>query len=163
MDAVIIAVRAAVSLAVVLGVVWFLHRRLTRGSNARPAARPVALIGRQSVGQKASVVVIEVDGTRFLLGVTEQSVSVLHSGDVPAVASVETTDAAFARTMSGALTASNQAHGASPSTPSAPTAPSRLPVAASTAFLQPTAGAFAGSILSPSTWRQAATVLKSTR
>lgn len=162
MDAVIIAVRAAVSLAVVLGVVWFLHRRLTRGTNARPSAKPVSLIGRQAVGQKASVVVIEVDGTRFLLGVTEQSVSVLHSGDAPAISSVETTDVAFARTMTGALAASDQAHGASPSTPSASAAPSRLPVAASTAFLQPT-GAFAGSILSPSTWRQAATVLKSTR
>jgi flagellar protein FliO/FliZ len=42
------------------------------------------VVSRQSVGQKASVVVIDAGDRRFLLGVTEHNINVLHSGDIPA-------------------------------------------------------------------------------
>jgi flagellar protein FliO/FliZ len=43
----------------------------------------LTIVSRQSLGQKASVVVVDAAGQRFLLGVTEHAVNVLHTGDVP--------------------------------------------------------------------------------
>lgn len=81
MDTVFLALRVLLSLAVVLGVLWMLHRRLTRNGRLSPrAAKPVTVVTRQNIAPKASVVVMDVDGERFLLGVTEQSVTVLKSG-----------------------------------------------------------------------------------
>ncbi len=82
METLAVALRVLLSLAVVLGLLWVLHRRLTRGDRTRGTANPLQVVGRQSVGQKSSVVIIDVDGRRFLLGVTEQSVNVLHSTEL---------------------------------------------------------------------------------
>ena len=153
MDTLIVAVRVALSLGVVLALLWFLQRRLSRGARALGVANPVTVVGRQSIGQKASVVVVEVDGTRLVLGVTEQAVTVLHERYlVPAT--VSTLDAAisvlggsqsapataFARSLAAA-----EADDAARVAPPAPSAP------------------LAGSILSPSTWRQTAALLRQGR
>jgi len=67
----------------VLGVVWFVQRRLTRGATGdRAKTRPrdvVRVVAKRGIGAKSQVVVVEVDGTRYLLGVGEGSVSVLDS------------------------------------------------------------------------------------
>ena len=149
MEATVVALRVVLSLAVVFGLIWFIHRRLTRGGKARSAATPITVLGKQAVGQKASVVVVDADGKRFILGVTEHNVSVLHSADSPA--------AAFAGVLAD-------------ETAVAPVADARLSAVARTAA--PTAlddglvapgsrvpGALAGSILSPATWRQAASAI----
>lgn len=78
MDTLVVAVRVVVSLAVVLGVLWYLHRRISRG-RVRGAGDSLSIVGRQAVGQKSSVVIVSMDGRRFLLGVTEQGISMLHS------------------------------------------------------------------------------------
>ena len=83
MDALILGLRVLVALGAVLGLMWFLQRRLGQGTGRRRADRALTVVSRQSVGQKASVVVVDAAGQRFLLGVTEHAVNVLHTGDIP--------------------------------------------------------------------------------
>lgn len=107
MDALILGLRVFVALGAVLGLMWFLQRRLGKGTGRRRADRALTIVSRQSVGQKASVVVVDASGQRFLLGVTEHAVNVLHTGDIPAeaeqAAAPETRRGAgeFARILSG--------------------------------------------------------------
>jgi flagellar protein FliO/FliZ len=83
MDSLILGLRVLVSLGAVLGLMWLLHRRLRRGTGA-PKAKALAVVARQSVGPKASVVLVDTDGRQFLLGVTEHGINVLHSSEAPA-------------------------------------------------------------------------------
>jgi len=155
MESLVVALRVALSLAVVFGLIWYIHRRLTRGGKARLAATPITVLGKQAVGQKASVVVVDADGKRFILGVTEHSITVIHGGVAPA--------AAFADVLAEATPAETGTE--TSQTP----APRPVAVAARTAaaptetgLVAPGSrlpGALGGSILSPSTWRQAAAVL----
>ena len=107
MDALILGLRVFVALGAVLGLMWLLQRRLGKGTGRRRADRALTIVSRQSVGQKASVVVVDASGQRFLLGVTEHAVNVLHTGDIPAEAEEapvpETRRGAgeFARILSG--------------------------------------------------------------
>jgi flagellar protein FliO/FliZ len=78
-DTLFLALRVVVSLAAVLGLLWYVQRRISKGSGAQRTAGLVSVVGRQGIGPKASVVVVDVDGNRFVLGVTEQSVTVLHN------------------------------------------------------------------------------------
>jgi flagellar protein FliO/FliZ len=82
METVVLALRVALSLAVVLGLLWVLQRRFSRG--ARTGARKlVRVVERQTIGPKASVVVVDADGQRYLLGVTDQAVNVLDTREAP--------------------------------------------------------------------------------
>lgn len=153
MDTLIVAVRVALSLGVVLALLWYLQRRLSRGARALGVTNPVTVVGRQSIGQKASVVVIEVDGTRLVLGVTEQAVTVLHEKYlVPTT--VSTLDAAIS-VLGGSQSAPATAFARSLAAAEADDA---------TRVAQPAPSApLAGSILSPSTWRQTAALLRQGR
>lgn len=93
MDTLILGLRVVVALGAVLGLMWFLQRRIgaAKGKGRRRASRTLSVVSRQSVGQKASVVVIDAGDRRFLLGVTEHSINVLHTGDIPAEAVESTT------------------------------------------------------------------------
>ena len=135
------------------------------------AAKTVNVVTKQSIGAKASVVVMDVDGQRFLLGVTEQSVTVLNTSAtpgvepareiavapapvqtpvipaVPAVASRPSGGAAFARVLSDL-----QAESVDVAQPS--------PIA----YLpEPATGALDGSILSAATWKRTAAALRRAR
>jgi len=85
MDSVILGLRVLVALGAVLGLIWVLQRRLLKGKakGRRRANTTLTVVSRQTVGQKASVVVVDAGDKRFLLGVTEHAINVLHSGDVP--------------------------------------------------------------------------------
>ncbi|HEV7811847.1 MAG TPA: flagellar biosynthetic protein FliO [Leifsonia sp.] len=92
MDTVFIALRVLVVLGVIVALLWYVQRRLTKGKSGRARrGNAVTVVGRQGVGSKASVVVVDVDGTRFVLGVTERAVNVLHSGDRPVDLEAEVT------------------------------------------------------------------------
>ena len=123
----LIAVRALVALAAVLGLLLFLSRRLQRGheSGASPLAalmpkklarmggmlpaRPQAasrakpekiqVIARSGLSGKAQLVVAEFGGIRYVLGVTEHGVSVVDTQESPASAeeAVEEAEAAPSR------------------------------------------------------------------
>jgi len=170
-DTVVVALRVILSLAVVLGLLWVLQRRLSRGSGSR-AANLVTVVGRQGLGQKASVVVVDVDGRRFVLGVTEQSISVLHDGEtdqtrvsaggagisaVLAEAGNDRSAVAFARSL-------HAASGGPTLVPSDTDTPVGAQAEAPLAFRprrdRSTAGRLGGSILSPSTWQQTAALLR---
>ncbi|MEC5180958.1 flagellar biosynthetic protein FliO [Arthrobacter sp. CG_A4] len=105
MDSLILGLRVLVALGAVLGLMWFLQRRLGKGTGRRRADRALTIVSRQSVGQKASVVVVDAAGQRFLLGVTDHAVNVLHTGDIPAEAEevpvAENRAGEFARLLAG--------------------------------------------------------------
>jgi flagellar protein FliO/FliZ len=163
-DTVVVALRVILSLAVVLGLLWVLQRRLNRGAGAR-ANNVVTVVGRQGVGQKASVVVVDVDGRRFVLGVTEQSISVLHDAETDrgAVAVSRTVRAgsgndrsavAFARSL-------HAASGGPTLVPPETETPADEPPLTFRPRRDRSSGArLGGSILSPSTWQQTAALLR---
>ncbi|MFC8411367.1 flagellar biosynthetic protein FliO [Arthrobacter sp. NPDC057259] len=204
MDSLILGLRVVVALGAVLGLIWVLQRRLGKGPGRRRADATLSVVSRQSVGQRASVVVVDAGGQRFLLGVTDHAVNVLHTGEIPEEP-VEATDAEPRRGAAGAFAQILAATGANGATgPAAvpavtvPAAPGATDAAAATvaadapvpgvpaaelplsrrssmhrdghprtAAGRPTPGTthppLHGSILSGSTWKQAAAALRSGR
>jgi len=185
------ALRVAVSLGVVLALMWVLHRRATKGGlGAATRARgrrsaAVEVVGRQGIGGKASVVVVDVEGERLVLGVSEQSVSLLRSGPTPApdltivtgpvVLPTEPRTPAPATTADRfraelerqdhvttglpADTVAGAAAGTATPLPMRPRGSARRPARA----VVPTAQQLQGSVLSVDTWRQAAAALRGRR
>ena len=148
MDAVLTMLRVVVSLAAVLGVIWYLHRRVSRRQlRTKKKTNPVTVVGKQGIAAKASVVVVDVDGRRLVLGVTEHSVNVLHSAEPAPVA-----EASFAAVFAEA---DADAH------PDAiAIADALAPVSAEAHAPAPAAGPVAGSILAASTWKLALTSVR---
>ena len=191
MDTLLIALRVALSLAVVVGLLWVLQRRMQKGTRRGPKASLVSVVGRQGLGQKASVVVVDVEGRRFVLGVTEQSVTVLHDAPNPAesfattLQAADAADAADAGTTtrrSAAITATATAGAYEPAASVAADddelpAPltfrprhdrgTRAAESAVRAESGPGSSSrpnrLAGSILSPATWQQTAAALRQGR
>ena len=97
MDTLFVALRVLVVLGVIVALLWYVQRRVTKGKRGVRRGNAVTVVGRQGVGSKASVVVVDVDGTRFVLGVTERNVNVLASGDRPVDLEAEVTPIARVR------------------------------------------------------------------
>ncbi|HWK76585.1 flagellar biosynthetic protein FliO [Microbacterium sp.] len=152
-----------------LGLLWYLQRRFSRGASRRRDAQPITVLGRQSLGSKAQFVVVQTSDARYVLGVTEHGVSVIDRLDVDEDAERE--DA----TASGIIANDASRH---------PEDASRHPddaTGASTAFDSILAGAsdtgapelrrrvrrrndpLRGSIISPDTWRQTAEAFRRSR
>lgn len=172
METVFIALRVLVVLAVIIMVLWYVQRRVTKGRGAARRNNAVSVVGRQGIGPKASVVVVDVDGNRFVLGVTERQVSVLHTGERPHDADVrplKPVRKTFAKELPGAEeTAPTLTMEAAPApaaarnTSSTSTTDTRQDADFLTA--QGRASLFdealKGSILSPATWRQASSAVR---
>ncbi|GAB2980039.1 FliO/MopB family protein [Frigoribacterium salinisoli] len=188
METVALALRVALSLGVVLALLWVLQKRVARGRGGLLGTRrasTVTVVARQGVGAKASVVVVDVEGERLVLGVTDGGISVLSSAEAPQAAPepapltpvarlvpAEPRGEAFAQVLAeqaqpapaGAVEAlplrprgaARRTTGGVAGTPSDGAVPARRAPGR-------TAQALDGSILSPETWRQAATVLRSRR
>ncbi|GAB2518122.1 flagellar biosynthetic protein FliO [Paramicrobacterium agarici] len=156
MDGLMLALRVLVSLAAVLGVLWYVHRRLNRGSGRRRAPEAITVLGRQSLGQKAHLVIAQVDDTRYVLGVTEHGVSVIDSTPGrPRLTAVERPKASADASVPGAEpTEFDRVLAASASPEPAPLRRPRNHTKSSP---------IAGSILSPMTWRQTADALRNVR
>jgi flagellar protein FliO/FliZ len=137
-DTLLLVLRVGLSLAVVVVLLWMAQKRLSRGSGSAPESG-LRLVNRRSVGQKASVVVLDADGRRFLLGVTEHSINVLHESEAPQPA--QERDPVGPGT--GSVAAGMDDGGA-------------LPLRAR--HHRP--GVLSGSILSPRTWQQAGAALR---
>lgn len=152
MDSLILGLRVLVALGAVLGLMWVLQRRLLKGKTKgrRRANTTLTVVSRQNVGQKASVVVVDAGDKRFLLGVTEHAVNVLHSSDVPVEVVPQTAPApeTFAEIFRDAglhgtaLTRRSEIHRRSEQDNTRP---------------------MHGSILAGSTWRQAAEAIRGRR
>jgi len=84
MDTALLALRVGLSLACVLGLIWFAGRKLQGTAGVRKQRTvPLSVLGRQSLGKGAGVALVEVAGRVLLLGVGEQGVRVLTEVDVP--------------------------------------------------------------------------------
>ncbi|KQO64900.1 FliO/MopB family protein [Curtobacterium sp. Leaf261] len=181
MDTVVVALRVALSLGVVLALLWVLQRKLSKGMLGKGArahrAATVTVVARQGIGGKASVVVVDVEGERLVLGVTESQVNVLSSGETPVpelelVAPVDITPTASTGTIvlpaaqpqpfSAVLAAEHQAAPFLPSAPAAEPLPMR-PRNRDRRTAVPTKQQLQGSILSAGTWKQAAAAVRSRR
>lgn len=82
MEDLLLLVRVLLSLAAVFGGLWWLRRRVS--DKAARTSTILNLITRRNVGQKAAVAVVDFDGRRFLLGVTDNAVNVLAHTVQPA-------------------------------------------------------------------------------
>ncbi|MFF9564435.1 flagellar biosynthetic protein FliO [Leifsonia sp. NPDC014704] len=161
METLFVALRVAVVLGVIVALLWFVQRRVTKGRTSARGRRgnAVTVVGRQGIGQKASVVVVDVDGSRFVLGVTERQVSVLHSGDRPQDADVtplKPVREVEARTGTTDATASTGTTGTTSSTTTRQDADFLTAQGRASLFDE----ALKGSILSPATWRQASSAVR---
>ncbi len=68
-----VALRVAVSLACVVGLIWIAGRKLSGPAGRRPAAGPQPqVLGRQSLGRHTGVAVLAVGGRRLLVGYGDQ-------------------------------------------------------------------------------------------
>jgi flagellar protein FliO/FliZ len=160
MDTLLLALRVVLSLGAVVAVLWLVQRRVTRATRGRGPADPLRVVARRGLGQKASVVVVDTGGQRFLLGVTEHAVNVLHTSEAPAE---EVGADAFARLLSDAQNSDAQSSDAQSSDVRrlGPARGMGGPTAVPQRFRERRRGSvMEGSILSASTWRQAAAVIR---
>ncbi|GAA2856349.1 flagellar biosynthetic protein FliO [Paenarthrobacter ilicis] len=166
MDSFILGLRVLVALGAVLGFIWLVQKRLGKGKGRRRADAALTVVSRQVIGQKASVVVIDAGDKRFLLGVTEQAVTVLHSSDAPVVAP-EAVDAGAPQSAGSFAELFRQASGqASVPLPAVEPVTGSLPVLRRRSELhrgQVQEHPMHGSILSASTWRQASDAIRGRR
>lgn len=162
----VLVARVAVSLACVLGLLWWLARRTGgrpgagKGKGARGGllrARtsiPLAVVGRQSLGGKTSVALVAVGERRLLLGVSEHGVTLLTEVEPePAEPAADRTQrevldpAELERLLEQPLSTPEASPLTVPSTTSAPAA-RKLAVPKQRNPLE-------GSVLDAQTWRQA--------
>lgn len=134
-----LVIRVVFSLAVVLGLLWFIARTSSRrfGGAARSMVRIVA---RQPLARSASLAVVEVGDRVLVVGVSENGVSLLTELDpseLPASAESTVEDLPVGRHLAelGRV-------------PAPATTPARTPATT-------TVPGLSGSVLSAQTWRQA--------
>jgi len=82
-DTLFVGLRVVLSLGVVLALLYVLQKRIVKGGRAGRQAAQVTVVARQGIGAKASVVVVDVEGERLVLGVTDASITVLAAADRP--------------------------------------------------------------------------------
>lgn len=147
MDQLLLVLRVVVSLAVVLGLMWAVTRAMRHRAVTRTV--PLEVVSRAPLGRKSSVVVLRVGDDRgMVVGVTDHQVTLLGEVDLPAAPA-----AAPERRETIALPKSSSRPAAVVALPGGGTVPEAAATAARDSKL-------AGSILAPSTWKQAATALR---
>ncbi|UCN14154.1 flagellar biosynthetic protein FliO [Cellulomonas iranensis] len=131
MDELLLVGRVLLSLACVVGLVWYLARKLGASRGAHDDREPtVHVVDRQSLSRGSGVAVVAVGSRRLLVGFGEQQVQLLTElRPVPELAPATTS-------------ASAPAAGSADAVPTPRPAPDGA---------RP--GPLAGSVLSPQTWR----------
>jgi flagellar protein FliO/FliZ len=81
-DAFFLTLRALLALAAVFGLIWWLKRRV--GAGLGQAGAVLTVVTRRPLGPKSSVAVVDFNGRRLLLGVSETAVNVLSEAQAPA-------------------------------------------------------------------------------
>ncbi|WP_337004373.1 MULTISPECIES: FliO/MopB family protein [unclassified Microbacterium] len=158
-----LALRVALSLAAVLGLLWFLQRRVSRTAARRRDGEAITVLGRQGVGSKAQIVVVQTDDARYVLGVTEHGVSVVDR--LPLKPSPADTEARPVWSAATAEAASDAAEFDRILAATALTETAPVPSAEQTPQrrVRHRNDPLRGSILSPETWRQTAEAIRRTR
>jgi flagellar protein FliO/FliZ len=170
-DTVFTALRVIVSLAVVVGLLWFVQRKSVRWTRKKTPEK-ISVLGKQSLGSKAHVLIVEADGTRFILGVTERGVSVLKSRDAVSFADELAeaghqggeTDEDELDGNGGDGTGIDGSDGPKPlrlaPVIATPAQPAKREHFGSSSHEPVTAASFMGSITSAETWKKAAQTLR---
>ncbi|MEP7764597.1 flagellar biosynthetic protein FliO [Sanguibacter sp. 25GB23B1] len=185
MDTAVLVLRAVLSLAAVLGLIWYAGRKLNDSANGQGGdgflarlvggaggtrrsgrrgqpAVTVTVVARQVLGAKASLAVVDVGDQRLVLGVTEGGVNVLSTQEIPPVEELaEELATAKAEVREEIVLAPVPA--AAVPTAAVPTAATPLvtPVKPALVAARPAAaGALGSSILSPTTWRQTLSLMQ---
>lgn len=156
MDTLFVGLRVVVSLGAVLALLWVIQRKVSKSGTVAKKAKHIQVVARQGIAGKASVAVVDVDGARYVLGVTEQSVNVLSVGEAPQEARVTALAPVAVAQSAPAPSAPVFAQ-----TLAAEQSPRRAARAAAEAA--PVASPVAGSILSASTWKMAAAAMRQQR
>ncbi|WP_324650464.1 flagellar biosynthetic protein FliO [Georgenia sp. H159] len=75
-ETLLLALRVGFSLLLVLALLWFVSKRLGGG---RPAGRrlPITVLGRQNLGRRSGVAVVDIAGRTLVLGVSDTEVRLL--------------------------------------------------------------------------------------
>ncbi len=146
-----------------LGLLWFLQRRFTRKTTRRRDAEAITVLGRQSLGAKAQLVVVQTADARYVLGVTEHGVNVVDK-----LATVETAAVETGAVETGAADAAEEADAQPQSGSSfdsilagASAAPAHAPELRRR--VRHRNDPLRGSIISPETWRQTAEAFRRSR
>jgi flagellar protein FliO/FliZ len=150
-----LVLRVVLSLAVVLGLLWFVARTSSKrfGGAARSMVRVVA---RQPLARTASLAVVEVGERVLVVGVSENGVNLLTELDPSELPTEEQSLATAAEAAGDPSLGGADGHGPVPETV-------RQAVSPGTRRAKPALGArretaspgLAGSVLSPQTWREA--------
>jgi flagellar protein FliO/FliZ len=163
-----LVLRVIVSLAAVFGLLFYLRKRvLTRFGS--PRASQLSVVERQGLGPKSSVVLLDVQGRRYLLGVAESSISVLDSFEAPEPVAPDPLEQANApitmveRSRAFAASLNTMRQGSVPANESGADGPTTNDQTAPAALSSTPSGALAGSILSPDTWRRAVAAVRTGR
>lgn len=158
MDSLLLALRVIVALGVVIAAVWFLRRRNSAAGKDRRTRKPILLVARQNLGPKVSVAVVDFGGRRFLLGVSEHGVTVLHNEvelvQENAAEAVADRSYQFAKKLT-------VAEGATAGGAPTPVRLARNP-AIDAAFAD-SSSRLAGSVFSAATWKQAWVAIRAGR
>lgn len=153
METLFLVLRVAVSLGVVLAVIWFAHRRISANRARTRTQQLVTVVARQSLAPKASMVVVDADGRRLMLGVTEHGVTVLSDRATPGPPALDESAeaAAFAELVEANRPAFNLASKSSANSAGSASGP----IAHHSPTLTPaTHGMRRGTILSAETWKR---------
>ena len=79
-----LVLRIGFSLLIVFGLMWGLAKLARRPLNARRGTGALAVLGRQQLSRSTSVAVIQVADRAYVVGVTEQQISLLGETDLAA-------------------------------------------------------------------------------
>lgn len=93
METLFLALRVVVALGAILAAIWLVQRKMTKGRGATSAVagrfgaskKAIAVLGTHRLGAKASITVVEIDGVKMVLGVTEHGITVLENSPQPPV------------------------------------------------------------------------------
>jgi flagellar protein FliO/FliZ len=86
-------IRLVISLAVVIGLMMVLAGVLRRrgvvvagpkGSSRAAAPAEIEILGRKGLGRNAQIAVVRAAGSTYVLGITEQHITLLGEGELPA-------------------------------------------------------------------------------
>ncbi|WIB65588.1 flagellar biosynthetic protein FliO [Curtobacterium sp. MCBD17_040] len=83
MDSLFTLLRVVVAFAVVVGLLLVLNRKTRKWTSRSKSNSAVRVYARQALGQKTSVVVVDIDARRYVLGVAEGNVTVIDKRKAP--------------------------------------------------------------------------------
>jgi flagellar protein FliO/FliZ len=148
--------RVVFSLAIVVGLMWIVGRLMRRSPIVR-SGQVITVIGRQQLGRKASVAMLKIGDKAVLVGVTDDQVTFLGEHPVP-----ETEAEVEVRTDIDLADIDLSTPGTEIAVPPrrAPDATPRQGRGTSAQGQHAEGGALAGSLLSPTTWKQTIDALR---